>query len=170
MSITWDVRLSPINLHTVVPSYQRTMTTTKTITDEQAENCRVLYSIMAGIPKKLIDLDEIRGDEASDRTLLKCNSVACIAGWSSAHPFFKAKGLVATRTRKAFGRGYYLAIDFDLGESLFGTHDMFDGSYYTQASQKHEALARIRKHLYRAGRISKERNDELAAEEAKMVD
>lgn len=159
---------APINLYSMIPSYLLPMKIDpeNQITDEQAKNTRMLYSIIAGIPGKLIDLDEVRENDADDATLFKCNSCACIAGWSSAHPYFQAKGFKPMHNEVV---GWYLDLSADFW--LFGDMEMFSGSDRVPGlSQKREALDRIRHHLYRAGRISQGRFDELAAEEAAMVD
>ena len=129
---------------------------------------------MAGIPADRIELDVIRGvrqgavsaaEHVSDGELKQgyCGSVACIAGWLSAHPYFKEQGL-----------GYAGTVTYknDMGfgpasTELFGRVDIFDGAYCSgHVSSKKEALARIRNALVKANAITFERNFELLKYEA----
>ncbi len=134
-----------------------------TITDEQAENTRMAYSIMSGIPAELINLRDVRQGGASDEELLQCNSCACVAGWLSAHEYFKDKGL------KSFmgGPGKW-SVNLSMDFKLFGDSSIFDGprDYNVPENQKQEALERLREHLFAAGRITKQRNIQLQRMEA----
>ena len=138
--------------------------------EQQIENLRMAYSIMAGIPKDRIDLCVIRGrrreakgsavTRVSDEDLLQsyCGSVACIAGWLSAHPYFQAQGL-----------GYNSTVTYEntmglrfSSTQMFGIPGIFDGAYYSgHIGAKQEALARIRNALLKANAITFERNFEL---------
>lgn len=134
------------------------------ISDKQAENTRVAYALMAGIPSELIDLDLIRDMSASDARMLQCNSCGCMAGWLSAHPYFKAQGLNAVVGHKESGWQVPLHLD----EELFGNENMFNGSNRTllpAKGQKQEALERLRLHLLNTGRITQQRSDQLELQE-----
>ena len=135
-----------------------------TITDQQAENTRVAYSIMAGIPSELINLNIVRENDATDTKLLECGTVACIAGWLSAHPYFKEQGF----RRNAEAPHAYHMIDLDLDLPLFGSQKIFSVRKYPRLTQKQESLERLRLHLLRTGHITSERNKELASKEAMM--
>lgn len=149
------------------------------ITDAQAENTRVGYSIMWGIPAERVDLDRWRtptpGQGYIGRCVLndaqmmnECGSAGCIAGWFSLHPYFKARGLRYSSQVEALT--YNGQRDMSLaGQELFGCPSMFWGGTMGK-SGKAEALRRLRLHLLSAGRITSERNAELAREEALMLE
>lgn len=139
------------------------------LTKKQIENSRMAYSIMAGIPADLVNLDVERDhsgpDAPSDAVMKKgCGSVGCIGGWISAHQFFKRQGLSFADKKGGVnlkGVGSSLG---DMGLALFGDVHILSASL-TNLSAKREALARIRNHLHNYGVISDERNAELAAAE-----
>lgn len=140
-----------------------------TITDEQAENARMAYAIMAGIPAELIDLNDIREGYASDEEMLDCNSCGCVAGWLSVHPFFQEKGLKSYAINGVYPTSL-CGVDLSKDVPLFGSSYIFNSHEGIRDSQKREALERIRLHLLMAGRITKQRSDELAVEEEKLGD
>ncbi len=143
----------------------------KRITNKQAENTRVAYAIMAGVPAEKIELNSIRNgdararyDRVSDRELLhECGTSGCVAGWLAAHPYFKKQGLgVGIVNNLTFNR-YGTDIE-DPSNVLFGVGNIFDAGP-SGVQGKKQALYRLRMHLFKAGRITAERNEELAWEE-----
>lgn len=49
---------------------------------------QMLRDMIAGLPKKNLNLNEVSVDEAN-----LCGSIGCIGGWADAYPPFKAMGL-----------------------------------------------------------------------------
>lgn len=144
------------------------------LTPQQAENTRMAYSIMWGIPWERIDLDEWRerdnrGNPVSSHRLLHlCNTTACIAGWLSAHPHFKAQGLsYDSNSGIVRFKNVEIAGDEEVpaDEMLFGDRNIFDGSDDTHPNQKLEALERLRLHLFENNAVTYDRYKELEAAE-----
>jgi hypothetical protein len=154
--------------------------------ENQVENLRMAYAIMAGIPAERVSLPDVRATEPwgaepgiTDRRLKQsCGSVACVAGWLSAHPYFKRQGL---RYEVEPGEGGFIRIRRPrAGEVASGLDEAADylfgdGSYYLFGTGsfglegKRQALRRIRDALYSRGAISYERNNELQQQEEAMT-
>lgn len=143
-----------------------------TLTPTQAENTRIAYEVMWNTPMAKIDLDCYRlspvySNKVSDERLLnECGSVACIAGWLSAHPHFKAQHLYYKEDGPRFNGAYAM----DEGSlELFGAMGIFDCSNDRSfASDKRQALERLREHLYRHGCITKKQNSEMRRAESAL--
>ena len=135
------------------------------MTDKQIENLRMAYAIMAGIPAERIKLDiyrcEPRGRRCeNDKAFVStCGSAGCVAGWLSAHPHFKSQGL----------KWFAPEIQGEPASSaLFDDPTIFD-SGPEGLTGKREALARIRRALYRAGAVDDARDIELRTKEMEMT-
>jgi hypothetical protein len=108
-------------------------------------------AIISGIPDKHVRLDSwqdrtgrkgplkpLRIIENSDE--IKCNTLACAAGWLSLHPAMQALGLHPDRESGGepvfgFHDGYYALADFfgitrNEAIELFGARDPLDASMY----------------------------------------
>lgn len=135
------------------------------LSPRHAENTRMAYSIMAGVPDERVHLDAYRsmakttfvGDEAFVQP--ECRSVGCIAGWLSAHEYFKAQGLrfvddgVIITGRATSNPSYY----------LFGSDRIFYGlDFHVKGNHKRLALERLRAHLFENKCITPQRNKQLA--------
>ena len=138
------------------------------MTDKQIENLRMAYAIMAGIPAERINLGVYRandngfvGGASKDdaRFVRTCGSAGCVAGWLSAHPYFKSQGLKWNAT----------SIEYENASSvLFDDYAIFDSGPVGLAG-KREALARIRRALNRVGAVDDARSSELHAQEVEMT-
>lgn len=153
------------------------------ITDEQAENARMAYAIMSGIPAERFRLNSIRQNTkfhnsafVSDQAMFReCGSVGCVCGWLSAHEYFNQKGL----RWNASGAFVELTLGLDedevdlanMAEILFGIGGRFAfNAGASGVNGKREALRRMRMILFLADRITAARNAELEAAEAEMVE
>jgi len=134
------------------------------LTEQQIENHRMGYAIMAGIPASRIELSICRRgvgliDAEADREFIHtCGTSGCVAGWLSAHSYFKQQGL----TIGTWGNGL-------IEMRLFGNTDMF-GSGEMGLEGKLEALRRFRYSLVKAKAITAERNHELIAYENSLTE
>lgn len=148
-----------------------------TITNKQIENSKMAYAIMFGIPHERIDLYEVRNtDEGkmSDEKFLapNCNTTGCVAGFLSAHPFFKEQGL---KWKKKDAMIQFKTKDVqtddlnEMSDILFGDYNTFDGGP-RGIEGKIVALSRIRKHLHESGVISDKRNDQLSVMEDEVYE
>lgn len=123
------------------------------ITKKQFANLQRALALMESISPRHIDLDIIRWDtkkqkkDVDDDKLKKgCGTVACVGGWCSADPYFKAQGLsysveeeyLAFRSRRGGTTGN-LSI---MSQELFGWLGIFDGSE-TDMHPKKEAVKRL---------------------------
>lgn len=149
-----------------------------TISPKQAENTRVAYAIMYGIPHERIDLDLVRDynhGEAGDTKFLapNCNTSGCVAGFLSAHPFFKEQGLKWKKKENAIlfkdKEGIVTDDLSDISEELFGSYHLF-GTGQSGIDGKMEALERIREHLHGHGVINDKRNDQLCKMELEVYE
>jgi hypothetical protein len=136
-------------------------------TRQQIENLRMAYAIMWGVPASQIDLGSIRysqGQATDEKMLTHCSSAGCVAGWLSAHPYFKAQGLL-------FRHPGWITLGKDLSsasEILFGERYIFDDGY-DGIRGKLQALARIRHALlWGANAITSDRYYELARQEEEL--
>lgn len=139
--------------------------------EEQIENLRVAYEIFSGIPAKRIRLGVDRHRPNTNKSeyddpgfLHNCGSVGCVAGWLSAHPYFKDRGLIMDRSDPRFYARPMGALH--MGTFLFGPRawDIFQ-SGEDGIEGKREGLRRIRNALHASGAITSERNAELSAYE-----
>ena len=132
---------------------------------KQIENLRMAYAIMAGIPADRVKLDIYRCNQhqlvcADDKQFVdNCASVGCVAGWLSAHPYFKRQGL------------RWNAPDIE-GVSasfvLLGDYNIFDVGPQGLLG-KRVALSRIRRALHNVDAIDDRRYYELEEEELQMT-
>ena len=135
---------------------------------QQIENLRVAYSLMVGIPAVRIHMGLYRADgngfvgrvsKNDARFISECGSAGCMAGWLSAHPYFKSQGLTWDADNI---RG------IDPSTTLFGVSNMFR-SGLSELAGKREALERIRRALHDVGAIDDRRYYELQKKEKKMT-
>ncbi|UUZ75458.1 hypothetical protein LP414_27465 [Polaromonas sp. P1(28)-13] len=117
------------------------------------------YAIIGGIPKNVIDLDQIEKQRGKS---LSCGTICCAAGWLGHHPMFKAKGLSVLENGSLAINGEHvwyeeaMAKIFDIpvrdAESLFGsTYNMTDGN--SKKSHKQIWLKRMRDYLRGHGQL-----------------
>lgn len=142
-----------------------------TPTATQIENVRVAYAVMAGVPSEKIELSAVRDTMGfgafyveDDALLHECKTTACIAGWLSSHPYFKAQGFTygdSTSGLAKHGRMYFykhMASDLTGDSQLFNAVNEDD----VVGTQKQVALARLRRYLRQNNAITIERGQELA--------
>lgn len=137
--------------------------------NQQIENLRFAYSVMAGVPSEIVSLGHIRANEIngpntgiSDEELLHthCGSVACVAGLLSAHPHFKAQGLLySVEAQQIQMHGERVEL-MDASDELFDYDTIFNAGPCGKYG-KLVALERIRVALRKHRAITIQRNMEL---------
>lgn len=154
------------------------------------ERLRTLYSVMAGIPSLVIEMDDWRfGDyEDDDKKFIKsaamfvnkenthfdCGTAACALGWACAYPEFKKQGLKYEGGSPTFPGVqedcFGFTDGFEVGSKFFGisyveAYDLFAVVDNDQKDHKKIFLDRLRNLLVEKNIITKKRADELKSKE-----
>lgn len=157
------------------------------------ERLRTLYSVIAGIPSKVIEMDRWRvgpHQENSDKKFIRsavktitkneksnpydCGTSACALGWACAYPEFKAQGLKfkngSPSFREASVDSWGWQDGFEVGSKFFGISHTEASHLFVPVSNndvdhKKVFLNRLRSLLVKKNIITKERAKELKAQE-----
>lgn len=110
---------------------------------EYVERLKDVYQIIAGIPKKRVDLGDymyVPGAifATQEVALHNCGSIGCIAGWLSVHPHYRH--LVKNHITR-YGEVYYLGY-YAIAEYLGINHnDLFMGNYNPHYHDKRSSIS-----------------------------